>query len=413
MILQLKKHPLIKYILLLALFAFSCNVFAGCGYSSDEIETLFDDETPDRINADRKNCFSVIDNTVVYLTGYVDRIFIQNIETNEVREEKLPEGQYCTEVISSDRYFYVMTNFSEDNIVNDCNGISLVRAYDRDGNFLEELELPFKRISVRNGVLFGLYDEEAFFRPWNVSSDTPDIESNCYVEATHYMDEEAFWKSKPKDITGWTEITGENPTVQGTILYKETELQRDYHQTEYYRSEKKLPVMSEIWYVRYVGDGFFSSATDENEESFMENRLSVFQSFMHEYTGNFSIDTEEINSKVYGICRVYGENKFLHACTQNLKYSFTFTYEEESDRLIKLEEFDGKEVLYVDEDWIVYYTLDGLYYMDTKTRTPHLAHKRDPKLAEQEEYLNLTIFVMDDTIRIGKEEPHFIKMQKQ
>ena len=34
------------------------------------------------------------------------------------------------------------------------------------------------------------------------------------------------------------------------------------------------------------------------------------------------------------------------------------------------------------------------------------------KLAEQEEYLNLTIFVMDDTIRIGKEEPHFIKMQK-
>ena len=95
-----------------------------------------------------------------------------------------------------------------------------------------------------------------------------------------------------------------------------------------------------------------------------------------------------------------------------MKYSFTFTYEEESDRLIKLEEFDGKEVLYVDEDWIVYYTLDGLYYMDTKTRTSHLAHKRDPKLAEQEEYLNLTIFVMDDTIRIGKEEPHFIKMQK-
>ena len=96
MILRSKKYPLIKYIILLALFAFSCNVFAGCGYSSEEIETLFDDETPDRINADRKNCFSVIDNTIVYLTGYVDRIFIQNIETNEVREEKLPEGQYCT-----------------------------------------------------------------------------------------------------------------------------------------------------------------------------------------------------------------------------------------------------------------------------------------------------------------------------
>ena len=397
---------------LLFLILLLCNIFAGCGYSGEEIETLFDDETLDRINANRKNCFSVIDNTVVYLTGYVNKIFIQNLTTNEVREEELPEGQYCTEVIGSDTYFYVMTNFSENNIVNDCDGISLVRVYDRSGNFVDELELPFKRISIRNGILFGLLDEAAFFRPWNVSSDAPEVESNCYVEATHFIKEKKFWKTKPKDLTGWTKITGENPTIEGTTLYKETELQRDYHQTEYYRSEKQLPVMSEIWYVRYVGDGFFSSATDENEESFIQNRLSVFQSFMHEYTGNFSIDTEEIDGKIYGICRVYGENKFLHACTQNLKYSFTFTYDEKTDSLIKLEEFDDKEVLYVDEDWIVYYTLDGLYYMDTKTRTPHLAHKRDPKLAEQEEYLNLMIFVMDDTIRIGKENPQFIKMQK-
>lgn len=405
-----KKKALKKYVAGFMFFVVFCYMFTGCGYSSDEIESLFSDETPDRLNLYRKNCFAVIDHVVVYLASSVDKIYIQNLDTKEVREDTLPEGHYCTEVISSDSYFYVMTNYSADNIVNDCDGLSLIRTYDKAGTFLEELEVPFKRIGVRNGMLFGLYDKEAFFKPWGVVSDNYELESNCYIEATHYIKESTFWKTKPKDLTGWIEITGESPTIKGTTLYKETEYQDDYHKTAYYRSEKKLPVMSELWYVRYVGDDFSSDAVKEKKESFIENRLPVLKSYMHTYTGNFSIDTNEIDNRIYGICRVYGENKMLHACTQNLQYSFTFTYEEDTQRIVKQEEFDGKELLYADADWLVYDTIDGIYYMDTATRTVHLAHKKDAQLAAQEYYSNLVLYVMDDTLRIGKENPVFIRM---
>lgn len=107
-----------------------------------------------------------------------------------------------------------------------------------------------------------------------------------------------------------------------------------------------------------------------------------------------------------------GENKFLNTCTQNLLYSFTLEYDEETDSLVKIEEFDGKEVIYYDQDWIVYYTLEGLFYMDT--RTEHLVHKREKDSLSDETYLNFRVGIKNDYImyEVG-DDVFFIKMRKE
>lgn len=266
----------------------------------------------------------------------------------------------------------------------------------------------------KNGILFALYDENAFCRLWNKSSHSVDMQDSSYVEATHYMDEGEFIDKMPTDLTGWTEITGENPTIEGTEFFRETDTLQWYHYVPYYKSEIRNPVMYHISTVRYVGGNHYTGASKEEEEDFAEDYLPQLQEMMREYTGNFILNFRQIDNQLYGVCRVYGENKFLNTCTQNLLYSFTLEYDEETDSLVKLEEFDGKEVIYYDQDWIVYYTLEGLFYMDTDTRTEHLVHKREKDSPSDETYLNFCVGIKNDYImyEIG-DDVFFIKMRKE
>lgn len=397
-----EREKMIKLIKKIGVVFVAMLFLTGCRYSIEEIKTLADEECPDRVSGGISNSFYVIDDIAIYISGR--KIIVKNISSGEERIDQVAEEFLLCEVAGSEKYFYIMAE-------GDMRKPHLW-VYDKTGKMIEDRETSFKRIGARNGIIFALYDEQAFCIPWRSSSDKVDRQDISYIEATHYMSEEKFIEEMPTDLTGWTEIKGENPTIEGQKFIRETETEQWYHYVPYYLSEKINPIMKKIGYEKYVGgNSLVKSRTDE--EAFNKEYLPKLQKVMKEYTGCFILEFIQIDNKLYGVCRIYGDNKFLNTCTQNFLYSITLEYDQETDSFVKQDEFEGKEIIYYDKDWIVYYNLEGLYYMDTDTRTEHLLHKREKEQPSDDKYLDFCVGIKNNYILYEVEDKIYIEKLKK
>ena len=170
----------------------------------------------------------------------------------------------------------------------------------------------------------------------------------------------------------------------------------DYcHKTDYYSDQKPLSVFGQIDYVKYC-DGKIASEESDKE---IRSRLNQIYSMMKKEEENFLIYSFQTNDKIYGICNVYSQYVgLLTFCTDDLDYSFSFSYDEKEDKLYKVNEYTNIELIYEDEYNCLYHKLDGVYY--TK-----LGSDKEEKLYDYNGEIGLTI--LEGYVKFQEREIHY------
>ena len=260
--------------------------------------------------------------------------------------------------------------------------------FDKKGELIKEISLPFSRVSVSNGIVYGYYDETADFNGWDSNI------SNSHIEATHYISERKFLEKFPNCMDDWNEISGDEIANVGEQQFYRCS--SDYcHKTDYYSDQKPLSVFGQIDYVRYC-DGKIASEESDKE---IRSRLNQIYSMMKKEEENFLIYCFQINDKIYGVCNVYSQcGELLTFCTDDLDYSFSFSYDEKEDKLYKVNEYTNMELIYEDEYNCLYHKLDGAYY--TK-----LGSDKEEKLYDYNGEIGLTI--LEGYVKFQEREIHY------
>ena len=294
---------------------------------------------------------------------------------------ELSENRQSLEITAGNDYFYVYCS-------NEDETAGFLNVFDKKGELIKEISLPFSRVSVSNGIVYGYYDETADFYGWGSNI------SNSHIEATHYISERKFLEKFPNCMDDWNEISGDEiANVGEQQLYR---CSSDYcHKTDYYSDQKPLSVFGQIDYVKYC-DGKIASEESDKEIRF---RLNQIYSMMKKEEENFLIYSFQTNDKIYGICNVYSQyGERLTFCTDDLDYSFSFSYDEKEDKLYKVNQYTNIELIYEDEYNCLYHKLDGVYY--TK-----LGSDKEEKLYDYNGEIGLTI--LEGYVKFQEREIHY------
>nr|MBP3599127.1 hypothetical protein [Eubacterium sp.] len=291
------------------------------------------------------------ENVIAYITRSTDAVEFYNKETQEEMVAKLPESYESLQITAGDKYFYVYCSDEDDQ--------GYLRIYNTKAELMKEFELPFQKVLASEGIIFGYYDiqELPSSHAWGWNN------SNSNVEATHYIGEKEFLDTCSSDISQWKKIEGETQVaISKKMLYR---CPMDYYHTvEYYSTEKKLDVLEQVSYLRYCNGRI---ASDENDK-FVKGRLEQIYNMMHEKEKNFVMYSFQKDNKIYGVCNVYRDSGgMLNLLTEEIEYSFTFSYDENQDTLYKIKEYDKLELVYTDGEHLLTHKLDGVYYQDLQT----------------------------------------------
>lgn len=307
-------------------------------------------------------------------------VFLDEKQKNR-RSVELSENRQSLEITAGNDYFYVYCS-------NEDETAGFLNVFDKKGELIKEISLPFSRVSVSNGIVYGYYDKTADFYGWGSNI------SNSHIEATHYISERKFLEKFPNCMDDWNEISGDEiANVGEQQLYR---CSSDYcHKTDYYSDQKPLSVFGQIDYVKYC-DGKIASEESDKEIRF---RLNQIYSMMKKEEENFLIYSFQTNDKIYGICNVYSQyGERLTFCTDDLDYSFSFSYDEKEDKLYKVNEYTNIELIYEDEYNCLYHKLDGVYY--TK-----LGSDKEEKLYDYNGEIGLTI--LEGYVKFQEREIHY------
>ncbi len=296
---------------------------------------------------------------IAYLTDLVGQVEFYNEETQEKKTVQLPDGYESLQITAGDNYFYV---YCYDGGNEDYP--RYLRMYDTNAEFIKEVKLPFQMVLASDGIIFGYYDKE------KSSSDIDGFSwfssnSNSHIEATHYIREEDFIDTYPKDIGKWTKMKGEKElNIDGKIMYPCSKKDIN-HTVQFYSNEKPMKALEQICYVRYCNGDITSDETDK----FVKDRLEQIYYMMHEKEENFAIYSFQNNNQIYGVCNVYSVSTGILSdlLTDDVEYSFVFRYDESQDTLCKVKEYDKLELVYTDGEHLLTHKMDGIYYQNLQT----------------------------------------------
>ena len=149
----------VKNILKYLMFFILLNVLSGCtGIGSSKI--MLDEKNqalPSSIGAILSDFSfaSLGTGEIAYLTADPEEIVFLDRKQNRQFIE-LSQNFEALEITAGNDYFYVYCT-NEDEI----RGI--LNIYDNKGELIKKISLPFKRVSVNNGIVYGYYDETADF----------------------------------------------------------------------------------------------------------------------------------------------------------------------------------------------------------------------------------------------------------
>ncbi len=302
------------------------------------------------------------ENVIAYITRW-DAVGFCNEETKEEMFAKLPESYDGLQITAGDRYFYVFCSDEDD------HDQGHLRIYSTKAKLIQDIELPFGKVVVFQGIIFG-YDSNGNMHGWSNTN------SNSNIEATHYISEESFLSTYPSELSEWEKIEGVGQVEIDEKIFFECSQDR-YHETKYYSTEKKLDVLDQVSYLRYCNGRI---ASDENDK-FVKGRLEQIYNMMHEKEKNFVMYSFQKNNKIYGVCNVYRDSGgMLNLLTEDIEYSFTFSYDEKQDTLYKIKEYDKLELVYTDEKHLLIHKLDGVYYQDLQTLAEKKVYDYDGSL---------------------------------
>ena len=374
-----------KQILKCFMFFIIINILSGCSFKGLS-EMMLEEE-----NQDLPSSIGTISSDFSFAVLGTGEIAFLTIDSKEVvfldekqknrRSVELSENRQSLEITAGNDYFYVYCS-------NEDETAGFLNVFDKKGELIKEISLPFSRVSVSNGIVYGYYDETADFNGWDSNI------SNSHIEATHYISERKFLEKFPNCMDDWNEIRGDEIANVGEQQFYRCS--SDYcHNTDYYSDQKPLSVFGQINYVRYC-DGKIASEESDKE---IRSRLNQIYSMMKKKEENFLIYSFQTNDKIYGICNVYSQyGELLTFCTDDLDYSFSFSYDEKEDKLYKVNEYTNMELIYEDEYNCLYHKLDGVYY--TK-----LGSDKEEKLYDYNGEIGLTI--LEGYVKFQEREIHY------
>lgn len=374
-----------KQILKCFMFFIIINILSGCSFKGLS-EMMLEEE-----NQDLPSSIGTISSDFSFAVLGTGEIAFLTIDSKEVvfldekqknrRSVELSENRQSLEITAGNDYFYVYCS-------NEDETAGFLNVFDKKGELIKEISLPFSRVSVSNGIVYGYYDETADFNGWDSNI------SNSHIEATHYISERKFLEKFPNCMDDWNEISGDEIANVGEQQFYRCS--SDYcHNTDYYSDQKPLSVFGQIDYVRYC-DGKIASEESDKE---IRSRLNQIYSMMKKKEENFLIYSFQTNDKIYGICNVYSQyGERLTFCTDDLDYSFSFSYDEKEDKLYKVNEYTNMELIYEDEYNCLYHKLDGVYY--TK-----LGSDKEEKLYDYNGEIGLTI--LEGYVKFQEREIHY------
>lgn len=374
-----------KQILKCFMFFIIINILSGCSFKGLS-EMMLEEE-----NQDLPSSIGTISSDFSFAVLGTGEIAFLTIDSKEVvfldekqknrRSVELSENRQSLEITAGNDYFYVYCS-------NEDETAGFLNVFDKKGELIKEISLPFSRVSVSNGIVYGYYDETADFNGWDSNI------SNSHIEATHYISERKFLEKFPNCMDDWNEISGDEIANVGEQQFYRCS--SDYcHNTDYYSDQKPLSVFGQINYVRYC-DGKIASEESDKE---IRSRLNQIYSMMKKKEENFLIYSFQTNDKIYGICNVYSQyGELLTFCTDDLDYSFSFSYDEKEDKLYKVNEYTNIELIYEDEYNCLYHKLDGVYY--TK-----LGSDKEEKLYDYNGEIGLTI--LEGYVKFQEREIHY------
>lgn len=374
-----------KQILKCFMFFIIINILSGCSFKGLS-EMMLEEE-----NQDLPSSIGTISSDFSFAVLGTGEIAFLTIDSKEVvfldekqknrRSVELSENRQSLEITAGNDYFYVYCS-------NEDETAGFLNVFDKKGELIKEISLPFSRVSVSNGIVYGYYDETADFNGWDSNI------SNSHIEATHYISERKFLEKFPNCMDDWNEISGDEIANVGEQQFYRCS--SDYcHNTDYYSDQKPLSVFGQIDYVRYC-DGKIASEESDKE---IRSRLNQIYSMMKKKEENFLIYSFQTNDKIYGICNVYSQyGERLTFCTDDLDYSFSFSYDEKEDKLYKVNEYTNIELIYEDEYNCLYHKLDGVYY--TK-----LGSDKEEKLYDYNGEIGLTI--LEGYVKFQEREIHY------
>lgn len=374
-----------KQILKCFMFFIIINILSGCSFKGLS-EMMLEEE-----NQDLPSSIGTISSDFSFAVLGTGEIAFLTIDSKEVvfldekqknrRSVELSENRQSLEITAGNDYFYVYCS-------NEDETAGFLNVFDKKGELIKEISLPFSRVSVSNGIVYGYYDETADFNGWDSNI------SNSHIEATHYISERKFLEKFPNCMDDWNEISGDEIANVGEQQFYRCS--SDYcHNTDYYSDQKPLSVFGQINYVRYC-DGKIASEESDKE---IRSRLNQIYSMMKKKEENFLIYSFQTNDKIYGICNVYSQHgERLTFCTDDLDYSFSFSYDEKEDKLYKVNEYTNIELIYEDEYNCLYHKLDGVYY--TK-----LGSDKEEKLYDYNGEIGLTI--LEGYVKFQEREIHY------
>ena len=374
-----------KQILKCFMFFIIINILSGCSFKGLS-EMMLEEENqdlPSSIGTISSNfSFAVLGTgEIAFLTIDPKEVVFLDEKQKNRRSVELSENRQSLEITAGNDYFYVYCS-------NEDETAGFLNVFDKKGELIKEISLPFSRVSVSNGIVYGYYDETADFNGWDSNI------SNSHIEATHYISERKFLEKFPNCMDDWNEISGDEiANVGEQQLYR---CSSDYcHKTDYYSDQKPLSVFGQIDYVKYC-DGKIASEESDKE---IRSRLNQIYSMMKKKEENFLIYSFQTNDKIYGICNVYSQyGERLTFCTDDLDYSFSFSYDEKEDKLYKVNEYTNIELIYEDEYNCLYHKLDGVYY--TK-----LGSDKEEKLYDYNGEIGLTI--LEGYVKFQEREIHY------
>ncbi len=318
---------------------------------------------------------------IAYLTIAPREVVFLDKKQQNKRTVEVDKNRQCLEITAGNNYFYVYCSDEDETA-------GFLNIYDNEGELIKEISLPFKRVSVSNETVYGYYDENADFFDWDSNT------SNSYIEATHYISEKELLKKFPDKIEDWNEISGEEKVNIGKqeLYYCSSDY---YHGTGYYSNKKPLSVLKQIDYVRYC-DGKIASEENDTE---VRSRLSQIYAMMKKEEDNFLIYSFETEDTIYGICNVYKKRgDLLNFYTEDIDYSFSFSYSERDDKLYKVNEYNNMELVYEDEYHCLYHESDGVYY--TK-----LGSEQKEKVYDYDGEIGITL--LDGYVKFQEREIHY------
>ena len=282
-----------------------------------------------------------IGDTVLYdcSQDYGTYIKLENSDVSRKLDD-VSQNFAIDKISSSNQYFYLSGRETSD----EWGGKTNVLVMDVNGKIIASKNCCCEWIYACGSIIFGCYNghnESENSLGWTATR----------MEVTHYLDEEEFLNREDNNIEKWKPITGESLSLAGKEWFR----QKDYeHSVPYYTDTVYCDAYNVLKWMNYV-DGEEVSGLDWDIAKKSQKYINQIQGFMGGKEKNFEVFSLQFRNKLFVICRIYSQSGgFLQHFTKDIERSLLLQYDQDTDSIYVENIYDGKELAYWDETWMIY-----------------------------------------------------------